>query len=196
MSRFDEPQFEPLLERLRRHLRKERYGKCARTGYVYAARSFLRSATQASSGARRMGDHGHGDALRASRARAPRTVRGEERARARSRDWVGQANNGRREHAVREGWLQGPRGSRTSSRSRSCITRPARCRYLPHSGVSGSVTETSCTRLAPLGRVLNLRQSRVNPDLAMLFDNRLWEPVVAQPKQCAIRLGFERELDG
>ena len=32
-----------------------------------------------------MGDHGHGHALRASRARAPGTVRGEERARARSR---------------------------------------------------------------------------------------------------------------
>jgi hypothetical protein len=32
-----------------------------------------------------MGDHGYGNALRASRARAPGAVRGEERARARSR---------------------------------------------------------------------------------------------------------------
>ena len=42
MSRFNEPQFEPLLEKLRIHLREERYGKCARFGYPYAARSFLR----------------------------------------------------------------------------------------------------------------------------------------------------------
>ena len=42
MSRFSEPQFEPRLEKLRAHLREERYGKCARAGYVYAARSFLR----------------------------------------------------------------------------------------------------------------------------------------------------------
>lgn len=42
MSRFDDPQFEPLLEKLREHLREERYGKCARFGYPYAARSFLR----------------------------------------------------------------------------------------------------------------------------------------------------------
>lgn len=42
MSRFDEPQFEPLLEKLRAHIREERYGKCARAGYPYAARSFLR----------------------------------------------------------------------------------------------------------------------------------------------------------
>jgi len=42
MSRFDEPQFEPLLEGLRRHLREERYGTCARFSYPYAARSFLR----------------------------------------------------------------------------------------------------------------------------------------------------------
>ncbi len=42
MSRFDEPQFEPLLEKLRIHLREERYGKCAQFGYPYAARSFLR----------------------------------------------------------------------------------------------------------------------------------------------------------
>jgi hypothetical protein len=42
MSRFDEPQFEPLLELLRAHIRKEKYGVCARAGYPYAARSFLR----------------------------------------------------------------------------------------------------------------------------------------------------------
>ena len=42
MSRFDEPQFEPLLEKLRTHLREERYGTCARFSYPYAARSFLR----------------------------------------------------------------------------------------------------------------------------------------------------------
>ena len=42
MSRFDEPQFEPLLEKLRTHLREERYGECARFSYPYAARSFLR----------------------------------------------------------------------------------------------------------------------------------------------------------
>lgn len=42
MSRFNEPQFEPLLEKLRTYLREERYGECARFGYPYAARSFLR----------------------------------------------------------------------------------------------------------------------------------------------------------
>lgn len=42
MSRFDEPQFEPVLDRLREHIRKERYGRCARVSYPYAARSFLR----------------------------------------------------------------------------------------------------------------------------------------------------------
>ena len=42
MSRFDEPQFEALLERLLIHLRQENYGKCARFGYPYAARLFLR----------------------------------------------------------------------------------------------------------------------------------------------------------
>jgi integrase/recombinase XerD len=42
MSRFNEPQFEPLLEKLRTYLREERYGACARFGYPYAARSFLR----------------------------------------------------------------------------------------------------------------------------------------------------------
>jgi integrase/recombinase XerD len=42
MSRFDEPQYEPLLEKLREHLRAQRYGVCARAGYPYAARSFLR----------------------------------------------------------------------------------------------------------------------------------------------------------
>jgi integrase/recombinase XerD len=42
MSRFSEPQFEPLLEKLRAHIREERYGECARASYPYAARSFLR----------------------------------------------------------------------------------------------------------------------------------------------------------
>ncbi len=42
MSRFNEPQFEPLLEKLRTYLREERYGECARFSYPYAARSFLR----------------------------------------------------------------------------------------------------------------------------------------------------------
>lgn len=42
MSRFKEPQFEPLLQRLREHLRKEQYGTGARFGYPYAARCFLR----------------------------------------------------------------------------------------------------------------------------------------------------------
>lgn len=42
MSRFTEPLFEPLLEKLRTHIREERYGKCARASYPYAARSFLR----------------------------------------------------------------------------------------------------------------------------------------------------------
>lgn len=42
MSRFNEPQFEPLLEKLRTHLCEERYGKCARFSYPYAARAFLR----------------------------------------------------------------------------------------------------------------------------------------------------------
>jgi len=42
MSRFSEPQFEPLLELLRAHIRKEQYGVCARSSYPYAARSFLR----------------------------------------------------------------------------------------------------------------------------------------------------------
>lgn len=42
MSRFDEPQYEPLLQKLREHLRAQRYGVCARAGYPYAARSFLR----------------------------------------------------------------------------------------------------------------------------------------------------------
>jgi site-specific recombinase XerD len=42
MSRFTEPQYEPLLEKLRAHLRQERYGCCARVSYPYAARCFLR----------------------------------------------------------------------------------------------------------------------------------------------------------
>jgi len=42
MSRFDEPQFEPLLDLLREHIRKEHYGVCARWSYPYAARCFLR----------------------------------------------------------------------------------------------------------------------------------------------------------
>lgn len=42
MSRFDEPQYEPLLEKLRIHLRAQRYGVCARVNYPYAARRFLR----------------------------------------------------------------------------------------------------------------------------------------------------------
>jgi integrase/recombinase XerD len=42
MSRFNEPQFEPVLDRLRAHIRKEQYGCCARFSYPYAARSFLR----------------------------------------------------------------------------------------------------------------------------------------------------------
>ena len=29
MSRFDEPQYEPLLEKVREHLRAQRYGACA-----------------------------------------------------------------------------------------------------------------------------------------------------------------------
>jgi integrase/recombinase XerD len=42
MSRFTEPQFEPLLARLRAHIREERYGACAKWSYPYAARCFLR----------------------------------------------------------------------------------------------------------------------------------------------------------
>jgi hypothetical protein len=42
MSRFDEPQFEPLLQPLRDHIRREQYGVCARFSYLYAARCFLR----------------------------------------------------------------------------------------------------------------------------------------------------------
>jgi integrase/recombinase XerD len=42
MSRFTEPQFEPLLARLRAYIREERYGACARYAYPYAARCFLR----------------------------------------------------------------------------------------------------------------------------------------------------------
>jgi integrase/recombinase XerD len=42
MSRFDEPQFEPLLDLLRAHIREEHYGVCARWSYPYAARCFLR----------------------------------------------------------------------------------------------------------------------------------------------------------
>jgi hypothetical protein len=38
MSRFDEPQYEPLLEKVR----AQRYGACARASYPYAARSLLR----------------------------------------------------------------------------------------------------------------------------------------------------------
>jgi integrase/recombinase XerD len=42
MSRFDEPQFEPVLDRLRAHIRTEQYGICAKFSYPYAARCFLR----------------------------------------------------------------------------------------------------------------------------------------------------------
>jgi integrase/recombinase XerD len=42
MSRFDEPQFEPLLQPLRDHIRKEQYGVCAKFSYPWAARCYLR----------------------------------------------------------------------------------------------------------------------------------------------------------
>jgi len=42
MSRFDEPQFEPILQKLRDHIRREQYGICAKFSYPYAARCFLR----------------------------------------------------------------------------------------------------------------------------------------------------------